>query len=134
MHNVLRVEDGKYIAGIGGSAKASNVFMSDGVTSVESEINNLSSGLESKNTWILAGDVTTTSLVTIVIPATAKEILAVLLNPSNVVLISQVIPKELMSSGASLKDVANTSKELYSNGSKWKVTDATYTGKIYYRN
>ena len=39
MHTALRVEDGKYIAGIGGSNKASNVYMSDGVTSVESAIN-----------------------------------------------------------------------------------------------
>ena len=38
MHTALRVEDGKYIAGIGGSNKASNVYMSDGVTSVESAI------------------------------------------------------------------------------------------------
>jgi len=38
MHTALRVEDGKYIAGLGGSAKASNVFMSDGVTSVENAL------------------------------------------------------------------------------------------------
>lgn len=100
--------------------------MLDENTSVKDAIGNV-------NGWTLAGNVTSTSLVTVTVPATAKEILAVLLNPSNVVLISQVIPRELMPSGASLKDVANTSKELYSNGSKWKVTDATYTGKIYYR-
>lgn len=109
------------------STDASKCMMSDEQTSVEDAIGNI-------NGWTLAGNVTSTSLVTVTVPATAKEILAVLLNPSNVVLISQVIPRELMSSGASLKDVANTSKELYSNGSKWKVTDATYTGKIYYRN
>lgn len=109
------------------STDASKCMLSDDVTSVEDAIGNV-------NGWTLAGNVTSTSLVTVSVPATAKEILAVLLNPSNVVLISQVIPKELMSSGASLKDVANTSKELYSNGSKWKVTDATYIGKIYYRN
>lgn len=38
MHTALRVEDGKYIAGIGGSNKASNVYMSDGVTSVEERL------------------------------------------------------------------------------------------------
>lgn len=108
------------------STEASKCMLSDGVTSV-------ADALADKNTWVHAGDVTTTSLITVAVPATAKEILAVLLNPSNVVLISQVIPRALMTSGASLKDVANTSKELYSNGSKWKVTDATYTGKIYYR-
>lgn len=104
---------------------ADNIKLSDG-TSVESAIGD-------KNTWTLAGNVTSTTLITVSVPATAKEILAVLVNPSNVVLISQVIPKVLMSNGASLKDVANTSKELYSNGSKWKVTDSTYTGKIFYR-
>lgn len=41
MHTALRVEDGKYIAGLGGSAKASQVFMSDGVTSVEDAIDEL---------------------------------------------------------------------------------------------
>ena len=41
MQTVLRVEDGKYVAGLGGSTKASQVFMNDGVTSVETAINSL---------------------------------------------------------------------------------------------
>ena len=41
MHTALRVENGKYIAGIGGSNKASNVYMSDGVTSVEDAIDDI---------------------------------------------------------------------------------------------
>ena len=39
MRTVLRVENGDYVAGLGGSTKASQVFMSDGVTSVEDAIN-----------------------------------------------------------------------------------------------
>ena len=38
MENVIRVEDGKYVGGAAQPVKASEVYLSDGTTSVESAI------------------------------------------------------------------------------------------------
>ena len=54
MQTVLRVEDGKYVAGLGGSTKASQVFMSDGETSVEDAFDNLEGVTLQKETSAIA--------------------------------------------------------------------------------
>ena len=51
MQTVLRVEDGKYVAGLGGSTKASQVFMNDGVTSVEDALS-YSTTAKRVGTWV----------------------------------------------------------------------------------
>ena len=82
--------------------------------------------------WIKAGEVTSTSLVSISIPNTAVEIIAVLTN-DNAIIGSTIIPVDLISTPITIKYAADTSKELYYNGSKWKVTASSLTGKILLR-
>lgn len=115
---------GKLLKGLFKQAK--DILMSDG-TDAETAIN-------ARNEWTLAGDVTSTTAVLIAIPNTAKEVLALLTLPSNsAIYTSLTVPFALMSNAISLKNPSDTSKELYYNGTRWRVTDSAYAGKIYYR-
>ena len=115
---------GKLLKGLFRQAK--DILMSDG-TDAETAIN-------ARNEWTLAGDVTSTTAVLIAIPNTAKEVLALLTLPSNTAIYTSLtVPFALMSNVISLKNPSDTSKELYYNGTRWRVTDSNYTGKIYYR-
>lgn len=78
--------------------------------------------------------VDTTTAFNVSLPSTAKEILVILKNTNDVIFGSVTVPKALFSNNISLKNPADTSKEVYKSGNKWKVTDATnYRGVIYYR-
>ena len=115
---------GKLLKGL--FTKATSVLLNDG-TDVETTISNI-------KTWNVAGTVTTTTAVAIAIPNTAKEVLALLKYESSLAIYASiVIPYSELNYAISLKNPADTSKELYYNGSKWRVTDAAYSGKIYYR-
>lgn len=118
------------------STSATQCIMSDNVTTVEEAINSLDTTIEnalsSLLNWTSAGEVTSTSYVTISVPNTAKEILAVLRN-SDAVLETSIIPSALFSTPITLRYAVDTTKELYYNGNKWKITASGLTGIIYYR-
>ena len=100
------------------------------LTSISDELTSISDEVKG---YTILKTISSTTATSVTIPNEAKELLVVLKTSSNVIYASVTIPKELFSNTMSLKNPADTSKEVYKSENKWKVTDAQYRGVIYYR-
>ena len=87
--------------------------------------------LDEVHTWTKFGTTTSTTASALSIPADASEVLIVL--KTSAVLATAVIPKEEFNNSWSIKNPADTSKEVYYSGSQWRVTASGYTADAYYR-
>ena len=97
------------------------------------QITTINSKLSDLYGWTFVKNITSTTGESVTIPNTANEIL-VMQKTSAIVYGSMVIPKIVMSDQISMKvNVSGMQKELFFNGSLWKVTDANVYGVIFYR-
>lgn len=113
------------------------------ITALETWKNNLDAGdipygsgtvkdaLDEVHTWTKFGTTTSTTASALSIPASASEVLIVL--KTSAVLATAIIPKEEFNNSWSIKNPADTTKEVYHSGSQWRVTASGYTADAYYR-
>ena len=114
--------DGKPI-GYFPPTSAENVTYEEGVS--------VKDALDKVNTWTKFGTTTSTTASALSIPADASEVLIVL--KTTAVLATAIIPKEEFNNSWSIKNPADTSKEVYYSGAQWRVTASGYTADAYYR-
>jgi hypothetical protein len=114
--------DGKPI-GYFPPTSAENVTYKEGVS--------VKDALDKVNTWTKFATTTSTTASTLYIPASASEVLIVL--KSVAVIATAVIPKEEFNNSWSIKNPADTSKEVYFSGLQWRLTASGYTADAYYR-
>ena len=87
--------------------------------------------IPSVTAWKKFRTTTSTTASPLSIPTDASEVLIVL--KTTAVLATAIIPKEEFNNSWSIKNPADTSKEVYYSGSQWRVTGSGYTADVYYR-